>query len=196
MQPEDLLLHEFAQSRAEGKDVAYLEQRWLAVSGGSLEPPATGATPSAATPQQQALAGQLLDELDALTTPADPAHPETLAEIEAGWTPASRVSPEADLPDRLRGAWWGRAAGCLLGKPVEKLPRAGIHAIATATANWPVSRYFTAVGLDAATAAAWPWNRHSATISLAENIDTGCPRTTTSTSRCSTSPCSKPTART
>lgn len=71
----------------------------------------------------------------------------------------------------MHGAWLGRAAGCLLGKPVEKVGRAGIRAIAEATGNWPIRSYFTAVGLDPAVAAAHPWNRRSATNSLAENID-------------------------
>jgi ADP-ribosylglycohydrolase len=171
-QPEDLLLHEFVQRRHEGLDVTAMEQAWVETTGGSLAPPVSGAADQPATQEQRALARRLLDDLDALTTPDDPAHPQTLAEIEAGWavTPATAVDA-ASLPDRLRGAWWGRAAGCLLGKPVEKIPREGIRAIATVTGNWPVASYFTAIGLDPVTAAAWPWNRRSAPTSLVENID-------------------------
>ena len=73
--------------------------------------------------------------------------------------------------DRLRGAWLGRAAGCVLGKPVEKIPREGIREIAAATGNLPVRGYFTARGLPGDVAARWPWNRHSARNSLAENLD-------------------------
>jgi ADP-ribosylglycohydrolase len=61
--------------------------------------------------------------------------------------------------------------GCLLGKPVEKIPREGIREILQATGRWPLSGYFTAVGLPDAVAARWPWNRRSAPTSLAENID-------------------------
>ena len=49
-----------------------------------------------------------------------------------------------------RGAWLGRAAGCVLGKPVENIPREGIRAIAQGTGNWPVRGWFTAEGLDPA----------------------------------------------
>jgi len=71
----------------------------------------------------------------------------------------------------VHGAWLGRAVGCLLGKPVEKVPRAGIRAILKATGRWPLGGYFTAVGLPEEVSARWPWNRASRTTSLVENID-------------------------
>jgi ADP-ribosylglycohydrolase len=77
----------------------------------------------------------------------------------------------ADFGDRIHGAWLGRAAGCLLGKPVEKIPRAGIEEILRSTDRWPLADWFTAVGLPPEVAARWPWNRRSAVTSLAENID-------------------------
>ncbi|MFE5617995.1 ADP-ribosylglycohydrolase family protein [Streptomyces sp. NPDC056524] len=75
------------------------------------------------------------------------------------------------LPDRLHAAWLGRAAGCLLGKPVEKLPLPAIRALARAAGNWPLTTWFTAAGVPAELLAAHPWNRRSAATSLAENID-------------------------
>ncbi|MEW2635885.1 ADP-ribosylglycohydrolase family protein [Streptomyces sp. NPDC048389] len=75
------------------------------------------------------------------------------------------------LGNALHAAWLGRAAGCLLGKPVEKLPLHAIRAIARATGNWPLTTWFTARGLPEDLAAAHPWNRRSAPDSLAENID-------------------------
>ncbi|WP_236648970.1 ADP-ribosylglycohydrolase family protein [Streptomyces clavuligerus] len=71
----------------------------------------------------------------------------------------------------LHAAWLGRAVGCLLGKPVEKLPLQGIRAIGRATGNWPLTTWFTARGLPADVARAHPFNRRSAPTSLAENID-------------------------
>ncbi|MEU9030771.1 ADP-ribosylglycohydrolase family protein [Streptomyces sp. NPDC048383] len=78
---------------------------------------------------------------------------------------------DAALRERLEAAWVGRAAGCVLGKPVEKLPLDGIRALARATGNWPLSDWFTAHGVPAELLAAHPWNRRSAGTSLAENID-------------------------
>lgn len=72
---------------------------------------------------------------------------------------------------RLEAAWLGRAAGCLLGKPVEKLPLSAIRRLGRATGNWPPTHWFTAEGVPADLLAAHPWNRRSAATSLAENID-------------------------
>ncbi|MCX5378904.1 ADP-ribosylglycohydrolase family protein [Streptomyces sp. NBC_00091] len=78
---------------------------------------------------------------------------------------------DAGLRRRLEAAWLGRAVGCVLGKPVEKLPLEGIRALARAAGNWPLADWFTARGVPAAVLAAYPWNRRSAPTSLAENID-------------------------
>ncbi|MFI6283688.1 ADP-ribosylglycohydrolase family protein [Streptomyces sp. NPDC051018] len=100
------------------------------------------------------------------TRPPDPAEPPGTG------SPGTR-SPGHDDPllHRLHAAWLGRAAGCLLGKPVEKLPLQGIRALARATGNWPLRTWFTAEGLPPKIARAHPWNRRSAPTSLAENID-------------------------
>ncbi|WP_051796109.1 ADP-ribosylglycohydrolase family protein [Streptomyces sp. NRRL S-87] len=79
--------------------------------------------------------------------------------------------PTGPLEARLHAAWLGRAAGCLLGKPVEKLPLTAIRALASAAGNWPLRTWFTARGVPPALLAAHPWNRRSAATSLAENID-------------------------
>ncbi|KPI07569.1 ADP-ribosylation/Crystallin J1 [Actinobacteria bacterium OK074] len=85
--------------------------------------------------------------------------------------PSAAVPESSAVIPRLHAAWLGRAVGCLLGKPVEKVSLAGIRAIAGSTANWPLNGYFTEVGLDPAVAAAHPWNRRSRPTSLVENID-------------------------
>lgn len=86
-------------------------------------------------------------------------------------TPGRATHPRAPRPASLEAAWLGRAVGCLLGKPVEKLPLTGIRQLARATGNWPLTTYFTAHGVPEDLLARHPWNRRSATTSLAENID-------------------------
>ena len=172
IQPEDLLRHELIQSAVEGKVVDDVAARWVA-AGGTLDAPARGASPLPATATQCALARYLLDELDRRPAPVSDDEPNDLASIRMQWTdppPLPAVDPAA-LADRIHGAWLGRAAGCLLGKPVEGLSRAGIREILVATGRWPLDDWFTARGLPDDVAARHPWNRASRATSLAENID-------------------------
>ena len=167
VQPEDLLLHAFVQARAEGADVDGLERRWTD-AGGSPAVPVSGAADQPAPPRLRALAAELLGAVDE----AAPAMPFDLA---AALDRASGVDQRggragADLADKVHGGWLGRSAGCLLGKPVEKIPRAGIEEILRDTGRWPLDDWFTAEGLSADVASRWPWNRRSAPTSLAENI--------------------------
>ncbi|OPG03357.1 ADP-ribosylglycohydrolase family protein [Microbispora sp. GKU 823] len=173
VQPEDLVGHELRQAAEDGRgalpEVAAVAARWHA-AGGHDAPPRAGASAGSASEELRTLAGELLDELAAIPSPLP--EPSGFEEIVAScpdW-PAARppVRPE---PGRVLAAWWGRAAGCLLGKPVEKIPREGIRAIAEATGNWPIRGWFTAKGLPPEIAERWPWNRRSAATSLAENID-------------------------
>lgn len=164
-QPEDLVAHELVQSRAEGHHVDDIADRW-ALAGGSLVPVRGGATPERAPEQLRVFARELLVELD-----------DRAAAPAPRWEDAAALLPELplrpagdDLADRVHGAWSGRAAGCLLGKPVEKIPREGIEEILRATGRWPLRTYFTARGLPAEVSERWPWNRRSAVNSLEENI--------------------------
>ena len=169
--PEDLVAHELVASTAFGKDAAALADiagRWQAM-GGSLVPAVAGA--SDLTPELRDEARILLDELDALATPVDPLQPEAVEDILAAAAPAPALEgPGSSFADRIRGGWLGRSAGCVLGKPVEKIPRRGVEEIARATGNWPITGYFTAVGLPEDVAQRWPWNRRSAPTSLVETI--------------------------
>jgi ADP-ribosylglycohydrolase len=170
-QPEDLVPHALRAAHLDGVDIDDLAEKWVA-AGGSLVPPVSGATPEPAPAALRALGRDLLSRVDERQAPDElrRAEPDDLDEILALAAPVT-VAPAGDLADRVHGAWLGRAAGCLLGKPVEKIPRDGIRAIAESTGNWPVSRYFTEVGLDGEVAARYPWNRRSRPTSLLENID-------------------------
>lgn len=73
--------------------------------------------------------------------------PSDLAGIRALCRPAPEL-PKAVLNDRLRdqvhGAWIGRIAGCLLGKPVEGYAAERIENLLRKMNNYPMNRYFMA----------------------------------------------------
>lgn len=174
VQPEDLVAHGIVASEGEGRPVERVRRRWM-LAGGSALPARAGASTVPASAELRTLAVDLLDELDALPVPTalEQDEPEDLAQIESSRSmdlPVRAPAALDDVRDRVHGAWLGRAAGCLLGKPVEKLPREGIRAILESTGRWPLDQWFTAQGLPADVAAQWPWNRRSAATSLAENI--------------------------
>jgi len=172
VQPEDLVGHALAQAALDGADVAAARERWAA-AGGSEVPPRDGASPEPAPASLRALARELLDELDAVPSRYADREPTGLDAIRAAapWPDSGAGTPGTDLLDRLHAAWLGRAAGCLLGKPVEKIPRDGIREILTAQGRWPLTGWFTAAGLPDEVAQRWPWNRRSRATSLAETID-------------------------
>ncbi|MFF9490986.1 ADP-ribosylglycohydrolase family protein [Streptomyces flaveolus] len=173
VQPEDLIGHELRQAALDGRDASAIASRWRA-AGGCDAPARAGASPQPASPYLRLLAEELLDELAGLPSPSAKEEPTDLDEIRArcpDWPAPRPTAPPAVSAGRLEAAWLGRAAGCLLGKPVEKLPLTGIRLLARATGNWPLTRYFTARGVPGELLATYPWNRRSAPTSLAENID-------------------------
>ncbi|MFI8964596.1 ADP-ribosylglycohydrolase family protein [Streptomyces sp. NPDC053493] len=178
VQPEDLVGHELRQAAEDGRDARALAARWYA-AGGRPAPPTAGASPGP-RPDLRPLAEEILDALAGLPSPLAAHEPTDLDAVVAlcpAWPTAPRASgrngarEDTALLDRLHAAWVGRAAGCLLGKPVEKLPLHGIRALARAAGNWPLADWFTARGVPREILAAHPWNRRSAATSLAENID-------------------------
>jgi ADP-ribosylglycohydrolase len=169
-QPEDLAPHALRAAELDGIPVADLAADWAA-AGGADEPAVNGATPDPAPAAVRTLARDILTGIAARPVPdaLRAAEPDGIDEILRLAEPAPRLATETSM-DRVHGAWLGRAAGCLLGKPVEKIPRHGIRAIAESTGNWPIRGYFTEVGLDADVAGRFPWNRRSRPTSLVENI--------------------------
>ena len=56
--------------------------------------------------------------------------------------PISGEIPTGDaLKDRIAGAWYGRIAGCLLGKPVEGIHTTDLYPLLKASGNYPMHRY-------------------------------------------------------
>ncbi|MFJ9024698.1 ADP-ribosylglycohydrolase family protein [Streptomyces sp. NPDC102259] len=174
VQPEDLLGHELRQAAQDGREPWAIAARWKA-AGGCEAPPRAGASPQRASRYLRLLADDLLDELADLPSRLTEHEPTGLERIRAlcpQWPsrPAG-ARTQAPTPAGLEAAWLGRAVGCLLGKPVEKLPLDAVRQLARSTGNWPLTGYFTARGVPEPLLEAHPWNRRSATTSLAENID-------------------------
>jgi ADP-ribosylglycohydrolase len=75
--------------------------------------------------------------------------PSDLAVIRAARPMGPRKLPgnlgKRLLADRTLGAWLGRAAGCLLGKPCEGWPRERIERTLRAFGEWPLSDYWPSV---------------------------------------------------
>ncbi|MGW6644165.1 ADP-ribosylglycohydrolase family protein [Streptomyces iakyrus] len=172
VQPEDLIGHELRQAAQDGREPQAVAARWRA-AGGPEAPATAGASPTPVSRYLRRLAEDLLDELADLPSALADDEPTDLDRIRAAcpdWPEPVGV-PAGTTAHRLEAAWLGRATGCLLGKPVEKLPLDAIRRLARAIGNWPLTTYFTARGVPAELLAEHPWNRRSASTSLAENID-------------------------
>lgn len=78
---------------------------------------------------------------------AAPHEPSGYGEIAASLPERAEPLPGFDAGgyrDRLAGAWTGRIAGCLLGKPVEGWMRDDLKRLLSASGNFPMSRYILA----------------------------------------------------
>ena len=63
--------------------------------------------------------------------------------------PTLSLSP-VELEDKIYGAWAGRCAGCLLGKPVEGWRKPRMHGYLKDLNRWPLSDYFRYDAADSA----------------------------------------------
>ncbi|MFK4114832.1 hypothetical protein ACI2K6_09415 [Microbacterium sp. NPDC006705] len=125
-QPEDLVPAELVALREQGApddELSAIERVWTQAGGATVLAP-SGASATPASPELRAEARRVLDELQGLQRPS--------ADEPDEWDAIAALLPAQPEPsvgdaafDRVHGAWLGRSAGCLLGKPVEKIPREG-----------------------------------------------------------------------
>lgn len=133
----DLLRYELAQRRESGFEI------------GSLESDATQALQRASGPDDERLLVHL-ERLEASTQAADWPFIEVDAAEELirllGPPRTGRQLPAAEeLADRVLGAWLGRCAGCLLGKPVEGWTAKQIRRYLELAKAWPLDGYIPAL---------------------------------------------------
>lgn len=70
--------------------------------------------------------------------------PSDLAEIKALRKPYTYKKKSLDdslLYEKIKGAWYGRICGCLLGKPLEGIKTNELYPLLKETGNFPLSRY-------------------------------------------------------
>ncbi|MFN3649298.1 MAG: ADP-ribosylglycohydrolase family protein [Armatimonadota bacterium] len=127
------------QLEEEGKELGPLAEEFARVQALDLEDPA-----------HQPAAQSLLDKTIELPVRAGFPYeePSDLEGIRA-LRPASRPQlpplrlSDSELLDRAYGAWLGRVAGCLLGKPVEGWRRPQMWGYLKETGRFPLSGYFS-----------------------------------------------------
>ena len=132
---EHLLRDELVQRREEGCHVDSLEAEFKAVA-------------ASAAPDKLKRLERLYERLDRKKPrqPLAAQEPSDLAGIrrlrpEGPRRLALKLSDE-ELRDRILGAWLGRAAGCLLGKPCEGWARPKIEAYLKLAGAWPLDNYW------------------------------------------------------
>ena len=153
LDPLERFGHELRQLKEEGADSGELERSWLALSDEDKP--------------QQALAFLARAEEISITVQQVHQREQFIEQLKGQ---PNRTFSREELSQKLHAAWLGRAAGCLLGKPVEKVPREGIRAILQSIGEYPLSQYFTAEGVPPEVTERYPWNRASRPTSMRENI--------------------------
>jgi len=136
--PEDLKI-ERQQLLDEGKEISHLEGEFLELEDLLRE---------GDSPEREERAGHLLDRASALSTRKDFRfwEPSDLASIREARPRGQSVLEikldDSALFDRVLGAWLGRCAGCLLGKPVEGWRSERIWGYLKDTGAFPLQNYF------------------------------------------------------
>jgi len=136
--PIDLARLETVQRRQEGCDTTAIEQRLDGIQSGD-------------SPSEVAEISAVLRDLEGLQPAAlfPYTEPSTLEEIRAlrpdGPRRMDLKLTDAQLLDRIHGAWLGRAAGCTLGKPVEGWAKGQIDSYLDYAGAIPLTDYIPLV---------------------------------------------------
>jgi len=169
LDPVERLEYEIIQRSEEGSDVSEFKEDLTVIKQ---------LRESGAHEEAEHKSMHILQELR--KTPSSPKlltdEPDDLEQILA-LRPKNRIElnsdsalSDAEYRNKILGGWLGRAAGCLLGKPVEKYHRSVIREMLESNGNWPLSNYFTQKGMPNSILQKYPWKRRRGVESLRENI--------------------------
>lgn len=125
---------EYMQSVEEGLDITAYKRLFDAI----------GALP--ANEYKEQMADVLFDIVaNADTIPGYPyTEPSDLSGIQAlckEYPIQKKTLTSEELTDKIKGAWYGRICGCLLGKPVEGISCDELTSLLKETGNYPMTRY-------------------------------------------------------
>lgn len=166
LDPLERLEYEIIQRREQGRDTQDLADGFHALR-------------SLPTEDARLAAFRILDDLmkkDAAEPVISESEPDGLDAIRKA-SPGQSVRnfvghglPDDVLGDKMLGGWLGRAAGCLLGKPVERHMRPALREMLESNHNWPLDNYWTQQGMPPEILVRYPWKKRWGFESLRENI--------------------------
>lgn len=162
----ELVKHELQQQEEEGRNVAKLKLQWERLG-------TKASTEDLFTKRAEAFFRELQKwKIPAKVNRNEPSDFRAICSQAAalGVKEKPAFITHEDLQDKILGGWLGRSAGCLLGKPVEKIPREGIRALLESNGTWPIRDYITEKEIPQKLIKRYPWNRHNGRESLKENI--------------------------
>lgn len=128
------LMTEYRQCIEEGLDVGKYKELIEAVSKLELD-------------DDKERIGDVIYDLIAKAPAADgyefvePSTLDGIKECRAKDIPEKTVPDKTVLREKIRGAWYGRIAGCFLGKPVEGIRTPELNTVLSETGNFPMHRY-------------------------------------------------------
>ena len=128
------LCYEYMQCKEEGLDVAPYARLFKAIE----------ALP--ANEYKERMADVLFDIVSHLDTVegypyTEPSDRAGIRELCKPYEFEKKTLSEAELTDKIKGAWYGRICGCLLGKPVEGISCDELTSLLKETGNYPMTRY-------------------------------------------------------
>ena len=160
IRPEQLIEFEFTQLKDEGIQVDELQHKWDEIKKNNNDPV-----------KVRNKARILLDKMESFKKDISNENIKLfLKELRGSKKEIHSTYRGEDLYNKISGGWNGRAAGCLLGKPVEKYRRDVIKEILMSNKSYPLNNYITGKGIPQELLSKYPWNRHDGKESLRENI--------------------------
>lgn len=157
--------HELQQREEEGDSIAELRREWEEIGKLTLNEEALKEKAESFYSKLEETPSVVLNNNN---EPSDWKRIEQMCNITQGSLPSFNTN---FIEDRILGGWLGRSAGCLLGKPIEKLDRNGFIELLSSNGTWPISDYISGKGIPDHLLKKYPWNKHSGKESLKENIE-------------------------